>query len=163
MTTSLEGKALVLGDDVNTDELHPSRFFSLDDRTVRSGFLGAVEGSARSEEMTGRIIVAGRNFGIGSSRETGARVFLLSGIRAVVAVSFARIFFRNVSNLGLPAFVCPTLPSGSQDGGPVRVELEAGVVVIDGREYPFERPDPYWQAVAKSGGLAPYLGLAPKP
>ena len=71
----IRGKALVLGDDVNTDELHPSSFYSLDDTKVRQGFLRAVEGREGDAEkdLSGSIVVAGRNFGIGSSRETGAR------------------------------------------------------------------------------------------
>lgn len=156
------GPALVLGDDVNTDQLHPSRFYSLDDQKVRSGFLGAVAG--REEEgqrdLRGHIVVAGSNFGIGSSRETGARVFLLAGIRAVVAASFARIYYRNVMNLGLPAIVCPALAvERPVDGAQVSVELSAGRVTIDGRTLAAEPMDPYWSRVLEAGGLTRYLGL----
>ena len=80
----LEAAALVLGSDINTDVLHPSRFYSLKDDTVRSGFLGAHQGdlSQASPQSQGpKIVVAGANFGCGSSRETGARVFLLAGVR----------------------------------------------------------------------------------
>ena len=107
----IHGRVLVFGDNVNTDELHPSRFL-LDDRTVRSGFLQAAAGYEQvgSGDVAGRIVVAGDNFGCGSSRETGARSFLLAGVRAVVGRSLARIFSRNVRNLGLPAVECPTLP-----------------------------------------------------
>lgn len=156
-----QGPALWLGDDVNTDELHPSRFYSLDDQRVRDGFLGAV-GPKRLGEgaLSAPIVLAGRNFGVGSSRETGARVFLLAGVQAVVAVSFARIFYRNVSNLGLPALVCPALADVTPTAGePVAVDLARRVVRVAGRELPTEPLDPYWQAVADAGGLAAWLGL----
>ncbi len=171
----ISGPALVLGDDVNTDELHPSRFYSLDDATVRAGFLGAVgpekrgirtpslaspRGSAAEEVPVGPVVVAGANFGVGSSRETGARVFLLAGVRAIVARSFARIFFRNASNLGIPVFVCPELVAPAP-GDVVLVDLERGEVRCGGRTFPIAPPDAYWAAVCAAGGLARYLGLEP--
>ena len=156
------GPALVLGDDVNTDELHPSRFYSLDDTKVRSGFLGAVEGREQTGagDLGGRVLVAGRNFGTGSSRETGARVFLLAGIQAVVAVSFARIFHRNVLNLGLPAVACPGLAERPPaDGEVVTLDLEAGTLGFRGLVLPTESLDPHWRRVLAAGGLGPLLGL----
>ena len=152
----------MLGDDVNTDVLHPSRFYSLDDTKVRSGFLGAVEGreSAAQADLSGGVVVAGRNFGIGSSRETGARVFVLAGIQAIVAVSFARIFHRNVLNLGLPALACPELAQvTASDGDPVSLDLATGRLTIGDRALQTEGLDPHWQRVLEAGGLAPWLGL----
>jgi len=160
--TTIGGKALIMGDNVNTDVLHPSRFFSLDDRTVRSGFLQAAAGYEQvgGSDLAGRVIVAGENFGCGSSRETGARVFLLAGVRAVVARSLARIFSRNVRNLGLPAVECPSLPALAPD---VEVELD----LVRGRlsvpseslDLPLTPLDPFWAAVLHAGGLLPFLGL----
>ena len=158
----IKGPALVLGDDVNTDELHPSRFYSLDDGVVRSGFLGAVEGHEASvnADHSGRIVLAGTNFGIGSSRETGARVFLLAGIQAVVAVSFARIFHRNLLNLGLPAIACAELRGVSlQDGMSVELDLANERLICEGLELSTEPLDPHWQKVLAAGGLAEWLGL----
>ena len=158
----IKGQALVLGDDVNTDELHPSRFYSLDDGVVRSGFLGAVEGheASASADHSGRIVLAGTNFGIGSSRETGARVFLLAGIQAVVAVSFARIFHRNLLNLGLPAITCTELQATSLcDGMSVELDLENGRLLCDGHKLCTEPLDPHWQRVLAAGGLVNWLGL----
>lgn len=160
------GKALIMGDNVNTDVLHPSRFFSLDDRTVRSGFLQAAAGYEQvgGGDLAGRVIVAGDNFGCGSSRETGARAFLLAGVRAVVARSLARIFSRNVRNLGLPAVECPTLPALPPD---VELELELArgrlVVPAAGLELALTPLDPFWVAVLEAGGLLPMLGLAEPP
>jgi len=163
----LTGKALVMGNNVNTDVLHPSRFFSLDDKRVREGFLQAMDRrSAAAEQgeggdVSGRIVIAGDNFGCGSSRETGARVFLLAGIRAVVARSMARIFSRNVRNLGLPAVECPTLPAAMQDGEAVELDLETWCLSVasSGKTFPLKPIDPFWKAVIHAGGLMPFLGF----
>jgi 3-isopropylmalate dehydratase small subunit len=159
----IRGRALVFGNNVNTDELHPSRFFSLDDRTVRSGFLQAAAGYEQvgSGDVAGRIVIAGDNFGCGSSRETGARAFLLAGVRAVVARSLARIFSRNVRNLGLPALECPSLPALAPDAE-IEIDLAAGRlrVVGAGDELPLAPLDPFWTAVLAAGGLLPFLGIA---
>ena len=163
MRTRIDGPALVLGDNVNTDILHPSRFFSLDDSKVRSGFLGAVDGREADgqRDLAGTLVVAGHNFGIGSSRETGARVFLLAGVQAIVAASFARIFYRNVMNLGLPAVVCPALANERPaDGETVSLDLEASVLRIGDRELPTLAWDPHWQRICDAGGLAAWLGLS---
>ena len=159
----IQGKALIMGDNVNTDVLHPSRFFSLDDRTVRSGFLQAAAGYEQvgSSDLAGRVIVAGDNFGCGSSRETGARAFLLAGVRAVVARSLARIFSRNVRNLGLPAVECPSLPALDPDVE-VALDLAQGRLYVPAAalDLPLAPLDPLWVAVLEAGGLLAFLGLA---
>jgi 3-isopropylmalate/(R)-2-methylmalate dehydratase small subunit len=159
----ITGPALVMGDNVNTDVLHPSRFFSLDDRTVRSGFLQAAAGYEQvgSTDLAGRVIVAGQNFGCGSSRETGARAFVLAGVRAVVARSLARIFSRNVRNLGLPAVECPSLPALEPDAV-VELDLARGRLLVPAAslDLPLTPLDPFWVQVLEAGGLLPFLGLA---
>jgi 3-isopropylmalate/(R)-2-methylmalate dehydratase small subunit len=163
MSQILTGPALVMGDNVNTDVLHPSRFFSLDDSTVRSGFMQATtdyQQTGRSD-LSGKIILAGDNFGCGSSRETGARVFVLAGIRAIVARSIARIFSRNIRNLGVPAFECPTLPAKLENGSIVHIDPEAWTLEIDSAPgvRPLKPLDPYWKAVVEAGGLMSFLGF----
>lgn len=159
MSRIRRGVALVLGDDVNTDELHPSRFYSLDDDRVRSGFLQAVPGRTGATSDAARIVVAGRNFGVGSSRETGARVFLLSGVQAVIAESYGRIFFRNLVNLGLPALVCPGLSARVEEGAALEVDLDQRVVRAAGGDLPLERWDPAMEAIMDAGGLLAWLGV----
>jgi len=158
----IQGKALIMGDNVNTDVLHPSRFFSLDDRTVRSGFLQAAAGYEQvgGSDLSGRVVVAGDNFGCGSSRETGARAFLLAGVRAVVARSLARIFSRNVRNLGLAAVECPALPTLPQDVEVV-LDLTRGRLIVPtlSLDLALTPLDPFWVAVHQAGGLLPLLGL----
>ena len=158
----ITGPALVFGHDINTDVLHPSRFYSLDDQKVRSGFLQAAPGreSAAEQNLEGRIVLAGQNFGCGSSRETGARVFLLAGIQAVVAASFARIFHRNLLNLGLVALSCPALAHLElSDNVSVTLDLNDHLLLLDGQTHPLDPLDPYWQQVLDAGGLSPFLGL----
>jgi 3-isopropylmalate dehydratase small subunit len=158
----ITGKALLMGDNVNTDVLHPSRFFSLDDRTVRSGFLQAAAGYEQvgGSDLAGRVIVAGENFGCGSSRETGARAFLLAGVRAVVARSLARIFSRNVRNLGQPAVECPSLPALAPDAL-VELDLVHGRLYVPAASLDLALVplDPFWAKVLEAGGLLPFLGL----
>ncbi|HEX2688601.1 MAG TPA: hypothetical protein VHN14_18365, partial [Kofleriaceae bacterium] len=111
-------------------------------------------------DLSGRVIVAGENFGCGSSRETGARAFLLAGVRAVVARSLARIFGRNVRNLGLPAVECPSLPQLAPDTV-VELDLAQSRLYVPGesRDLPLTPLDPFWVQVLEAGGLLPFLGL----
>lgn len=162
------GPALCFGDEINTDELHPSVFYSLDDRRVRAGFLKHVAGheTTGGRDVQGGIVLAGRTFGIGSSRETGARVFLLAGIQAVVAVSFATIFQRNLLNLGVPALICPglaallPLPSDTVVTVTLPSSGAPGELLVQGLALPFAPLDPYWQAVLAAGGLMAFLQLS---
>jgi 3-isopropylmalate dehydratase small subunit len=150
-----------MGDNVNTDVLHPSQFFSLDSDRVRAGFLQAAAGyeSLGRSNLSDCIVVAGENFGCGSSRETGARAFLLAGVRAIVARSLAHIFSRNVRNLGLVAVECPDLYSLPDQGSEVEINLEEYKLIVSatGQSLSINRLDPYWEAIMKSGGLMRFL------
>jgi 3-isopropylmalate/(R)-2-methylmalate dehydratase small subunit len=157
----IKGKALVMGDNVNTDVLHPSSFFSLDNQRVRAGFLQSAEGYEQvgRSDLSNHIVIAGNNFGCGSSRETGARVFLLAGIRAIVARSLARIFSRNLRNLGLAAVECPSLADLPAAGSAVEINLETWSLDIGhpNQALPLMPLDPYWRAVLLAGGLMPFI------
>lgn len=159
----ITGKALIMGNNVNTDVLHPSQFFSLDDNKVRAGFLQAAAGyeQAGAGDLSGGIILAGDNFGCGSSRETGARVFALAGVRAIVARSLARIFSSNVRNLGLLAVECPNLPPLTEGGFEVKIDLDGWTLEMPASDQVFamKRLDPYWEAVIRAGGLMGFLGF----
>jgi 3-isopropylmalate dehydratase small subunit len=159
----ITGKALIMGNNVNTDILHPSQFFSLDDNKVRAGFLQAAAGYEQTGagDLSGGIILAGDNFGCGSSRETGARVFALAGVRAIVARSLARIFSSNVRNLGLPAVECPALPPLTEGGFEVKIDLDGWTLEMptSGQRFALKRLDPFWEAVIRAGGLMGFLGF----
>jgi 3-isopropylmalate dehydratase small subunit len=98
----IQGKAWVFGDNLNTDIIHPPQYFSLDPATVKQGLFSGLDPQLQDKLSPGDIIFAGKNFGCGSSRETSIRSLKLNQIGAIVAVDFARIFFRNATNNALP-------------------------------------------------------------
>ncbi len=161
MSWILRGSALVFGDDVNTDLLHPSYFYSLDETTVRSGFLGAVPGreDAAGSPDEPRILVAGTNFGCGSSRETTLRALAMAGVQAVVATSFGRIFLRNACALGIPAVACQNAAALADEGDALELDLESLTLRNRTRmcEATIEAIDPLWLATLRAGGLIPFL------
>jgi 3-isopropylmalate dehydratase small subunit len=98
----IAGRIWLFGDDVNTDVIHPPAFYSLDPDKVRRGLFHGYDPGMQPAIEPGDVVVAGRNFGCGSSRETSVRSIKLNHIGALVAIDFARIFFRNATNNGLP-------------------------------------------------------------
>ncbi len=96
------GNVWCFGDHVNTDIIHPPEFFSLDPAIVRKGLFHKYDATIQSRFRANDIIVAGRNFGCGSSREASIQSLLLNGIGAIIAIDFARIFFRSATNNGIP-------------------------------------------------------------
>ncbi len=156
-----QGAALCLGDHVNTDALHPSEFYSLDPERVRAGFLGAVPG--RQGAGVGvhgpRVLVAGENLGGGSSRETTVTALKLAGVQAVVAVSVARIFFRNAMNLGVPArrVADPAAIREILEGDPLQLEDDVLRNLRTGRALGLVPLDPHERRVLAAGGLLPWL------
>ena len=106
MMLPLRGTALMLGDSVNSDILHPPKYFSLDPERVKDGLFRGMASSIRESLTPDTIIIAGRNFGCGSSREVVTYSLKLNGIRLIIAVSFARICFRNCINQGILPIEC---------------------------------------------------------
>src|SRR6202008_295367 len=95
---------------LNTDVLHPPNYYSLAPDVVRSGLFKGIDPDLQARVRPGDLIVAGKNFGCGSSRETSIRSLKLNGIAGIIAIDFARIFFRNATNHGIPC-VCLAEPS----------------------------------------------------
>lgn len=124
----LKGKAWIFGDSISTDHIAPGRYFHL--RTNLPELAKHVLEDANTDFAAGMepgdFVVAGRNFGLGSSREHAPRIIKIAGVNAVLAQSFARIFFRNSINVGLPVLEIDT--SGIQQGDELEVDLEAGTV-----------------------------------
>ena len=159
---SISGSAWLLGDHVNTDMLHPPAYFSLDAATVQKGLSEGMRrlDSAAMEKAPDLIIVAGRNFGCGSSRETSVRALRDGGVRAVVARSFARIFYRSLVNAGIPALVYPASTGLPGEGERVTVDLDKCVLSGCGFEaLPLEPPDPHVQRILDAGGLVALLEM----
>lgn len=124
----LRGKAWKFGDDISTDHIAPGRLFHL--RTnlpeLAKHVLEDADPEFAKRVQKGDFVAAGKNFGLGSSREHAPAIIKLSGVSAVLAKSFARIFYRNAINIGLPVLVCDT--DGIEAGDELEVDLSRGVV-----------------------------------
>jgi 3-isopropylmalate/(R)-2-methylmalate dehydratase small subunit len=157
---AIEGRAWKFGDNVDTDVIIPARFcVTLDTHELGLHAMAGLDEGFATKVSRGDIVVAGANFGCGSSRETAPLALLGAGVGAVVAVSFARIFFRNAINVGLPIIEAPSAFAECEEGNLFRIDPGAGAVtnVTMGRSYqapPF--PTEIRQIIA-SGGLVPYV------
>ena len=130
----LKGRAWKFGDGISTDHIAPGRYFHL--RTnlpeLAEHVLEDADQEFAKKVKKGDFIVAGKNFGMGSSREHAPRIIKIKGVSAVLAKSFARIFYRNAINIGLPAIQLDT--SGVDEGDELEIDLEAGVVLNKTRD-----------------------------
>ena len=156
----IRGRAWLFGDHINTDLIIPGRY--LDDYSPENlvkHVMEAADPSFAKQVAKGDIIVAGRNFGCGSSREQAPLALKLAGVSGVIAVSFARIFFRNAVNVGLPVIICPQAQALLRQGDEVEVDLERGLVrsVVTGKELRFERLPKFLVEILDNGGLVPYV------
>ncbi|HLE96480.1 MAG TPA: 3-isopropylmalate dehydratase [Candidatus Thermoplasmatota archaeon] len=151
----LRGKVLRLGDDVDTDVIIPGRFLQSWETLGQNVFAGLGPGwSARARAAT--FIVAGRNFGCGSSREQAVMAIKQAGIRAVVAPTFARIFHRNAVNLALPVLEAAIEVA---DGAEIEVDLDTGEIrePASGRSWRARPLPPEVRAIVDDGGLVEHL------
>ncbi len=131
MDTKITGKALVVGDNIDTDIIYPGRFLELTDpKEIGSHCLAGISDDVAPNFPNGGIVVAGTNFGCGSSREHAPIALLNMGAAAVLADSFARIFFRNGINLGLPLIVCKGISKHVKDGNTLSIDMEKGLVTV---------------------------------
>lgn len=131
MKTEFTGRALVVGSNIDTDVIYPGRFLELTDPgEIGSHCLAGLSEDIAPNFPEGGIVVAGTNFGCGSSREHAPIALIHMGAAAVLADSFARIFFRNGINLGLPLVVCRGIAKHVQSGQTIRLNLETGTVAI---------------------------------
>ncbi|MBI1187434.1 MAG: 3-isopropylmalate dehydratase small subunit [Alphaproteobacteria bacterium] len=154
----ISGNAHLVGDHIDTDQIIPSKFLgTTDPAALRSGcFLNLIPDFAGTV-ASGDVLVAGDNFGCGSSREHAPIAIKATGIACVVAASFSRIFFRSAINIGLPAVVCPAAVGLINDGDPVSVNLDFGTVTVAGRSHSFEAFAPQVLDILAAGGLTEFL------
>lgn len=156
----LRGRARVFGDHVDTDVIIPARHCAtLDVDELGRHAMEGLDPGFPSRIGRGDIVVAGRNFGCGSSRETAPLALLGAGVGAVVAASFARIFFRNALNVGLPIFECPDAVAACGEGDALEIDpSQGGLTHLEtGKAFvlaPY--PDQLLQIV-DAGGLVPYV------
>ena len=155
----LKGRAFKFGDNISTDHIIPGRFAQL-----RSNLPELAKHAMEDADPTfitrvrpGDFIVAGANFGLGSSREHAPLVIKMAGVKAVLAQSVARIFFRNAVNLGLPVLLCDT--DKINDGDELETDFEAGVVrdLSNGNQLGFSKLPKVMLHILNDGGLLPHI------
>ncbi len=155
----MKGKVWKFGDDVNTDEIVPARYLNVTDPDeLASHCMEGLDPDFSEAAEPGDIIVAGKNFGCGSSREHAPLAIKTFGIRCVVARSFARIFFRNAVNIGLPIAECPEAAEQARTGDQLEVDFREGTVRNHTREteYSFPPFSGQLQRIIDAGGLLEY-------
>jgi 3-isopropylmalate/(R)-2-methylmalate dehydratase small subunit len=155
----LKGRALKFGDNITTDHIIPGRYAHLRSNLpeLAKHVLEDADPKFASRVKEGDFIVAGDNFGLGSSREHAPLVIKMAGVRAILAKSVARIFFRNAINLGLPVLICNT--DKIKDGDELEIDLKAGVVkdITNGSQLTFSKIPDIMLAILDEGGLIPYI------
>jgi 3-isopropylmalate/(R)-2-methylmalate dehydratase small subunit len=154
----MSGRAFVFGDDIDTDVLAPGIYMKAPIATLAAHCLEAVDPDFAKSVRPGDVVVAGRSFGIGSSREQAAQALKELGVAAVLARSFGGIFYRNALNLGLPALVCPDT-ARIRAGDRVTVDAAAGVVrnATTGEELTAQPLPAFLLEMIADGGLVPHL------
>ena len=158
MESKLTGRVWKYGDDVNTDVIFPGKYtYSISDRKeMAQHALEDLDPSFVKNVRPGDIIVAGKNWGCGSSREQAVICLKEIGVGAIVARSFARIYFRNSINEGLPIVTCDAVDS-VESGDEVTVDFGAGRVTTPRGSYTFPPLDPSVMEILSTGGLVPYV------
>ena len=160
MKTELCGKALVVGNNIDTDIIYPGRFLELTDpKEIGSHCLAGISEDIGPNFPQGGIAVAGTNFGCGSSREHAPIALINMGASAVLADSFARIFFRNGINLGLPLIVCKGIARHVQDGQTIHLDILNGKVTIQetGEVLQAEALGDKAMEILSAGGIKPMM------
>lgn len=152
------GRIWKFGDDIDTDVIIPARYLNSSDPV----FLGqhcmeAISPDFSKKIKNGDIIVAGKNFGCGSSREHAPLAIKAAGISCVIAKSFARIFFRNAINIGLPLFESPQVVDAVQEGEEIEVDAEKGLIIFSRGEVKIPEYPEFLRKIITAGGLMNYI------
>ena len=157
MEKVMKGKAWKFGNNIETDQIYPGIYAEQTEMEdiKKHALSGSAEPKFADEVQPGDIVVAGTNFGCGSSREHAAMTLKGAGVGAVLAESFGRIFFRNAINLGLPVIVCPGISKCAQKGDEIRIDIETGEVtdVTRGKVLKTTPFSPYVLNILESGGI----------
>jgi 3-isopropylmalate/(R)-2-methylmalate dehydratase small subunit len=157
------GRCVKFGDSVNTDLIMPGRYLvSIDPAELAEHVFEPLGPQVQARVRSSKVVVAGRNFGCGSAREQAASGLAGAGITAVIATSFARVFFRNAINTGLPAITQPEAAQAAEEGDDVLVDMAAGTVTVrsaagGGQSFPFPPYPDSLLRILDAGGLIPYV------
>ena len=156
----LKGKVFKYGDNVDTDVIIPARYLnSSDPENLAAHCMEDIDADFADEVSEGDIIVGGKNFGSGSSREHAPLAIKYAGVSCVVAESFARIFYRNSINIGLPILESPEAVRAAEAGDELEVDIDKGQIknLRTGESYQAEPFPPFMQEIIKDGGLIEHV------
>ena len=151
-----KGRVFKYGDNVDTDVIIPARYLNIaDTKELATHAMEDIDAEFVHKMQPGDIVVATRNFGCGSSREHAPLVLKENGVSCVIASSFARIFYRNAINIGLPILECEAAANGIDDGDTVSVDFDTGVITNEtkGETYQAAAFPPFIQSIIQAGGL----------
>jgi 3-isopropylmalate dehydratase small subunit len=154
----IEGHGVVVpGTNVDTDVLYPGSFLNIDDPALMKPYLfEGLDPTLRDRLGADSILVTGVNFGMGSSREHVPQAMSAWGVRLVLGHSFARIFYRNCINLGLPIATCPEAAAAARDGSTITIDTDSGAVEVDGQRFQAAPIPQFMLDMIGAGGLVPY-------
>ncbi|MCW5851302.1 MAG: 3-isopropylmalate dehydratase [Anaerolineae bacterium] len=155
----LRGRAWKYGDDVNTDVIFPGKYtYNVNDPAeIARHALEDLDPSFAGQVQAGDMVVGGRNWGNGSSREQAVTTLRFAGVTALIAKSIARIYFRNAVNNGLLPIVCPPAVDAIQGGETIEIDLDSHLIRCGAGEFEFPPLSPSTQAIIEAGGLIPML------
>ena len=156
----MRAQVIKYGDHVDTDVIIPARYLNTSDpKELAKHCMEDIDKDFAEKNKDGCIIVAGKNFGCGSSREHAPIALKASGVPLVIADSFARIFYRNALNIGLPIIECPEAAAEIQQGDELEVDLSSGVIedLTTSKRYQAMPIPPFMQQLIQAGGLMAYL------
>ena len=156
----VQSTVIKYGDHVDTDVIIPARYLNTaDPAELAAHCMEDLDKDFKQKNKTRKIIVAGRNFGCGSSREHAPIAIKASGVELVIADSFARIFYRNSIDIGLPIIECPAAAAAIADGDEVSVDMDSGVIcdVTTGKTFTAAPLPPFVQEIVSCGGIANYV------
>ncbi len=149
-------RAYVFGDNIDTDVIIPARHLnSSDPKHLADHCMEDADPTFANNVKEGDFIVGGENFGCGSSREHAPIAIKACGVKAVIAKSFARIFYRNAINIGLSIIVCPEAVNGIKEGDNLSIDFDSGVItnLSDGKSYRGDAFPPFIRSIIDNGGL----------
>jgi 3-isopropylmalate/(R)-2-methylmalate dehydratase small subunit len=159
------GPAIKFGKNIDTDVILPGKYLVLvDPYDLAKHALEGLDPDFPEKAKKGVIIVGGKNFGCGSSREQAPLALKYSGVKCVIAETFARIFFRNAINIGLPVIECKGISTAVDDGDELAVDFEAGTVqnLSKGKSFQVAKLPPFILEILSDGGLIEYLRMSMK-
>lgn len=155
----VSGKSYKYGDNVDTDVIIPARYLNTPNaEELAKHCMEDIDANFASSVKPGEIMIAGKNFGCGSSREHAPLAIKTCGIACVIAATFARIFYRNALNIGLPILECPEAANAIESGDAVSVDFDTGIITDEtsGKTFQAEPFPPFMQELIAAGGLAAY-------